>query len=77
MAAGAGPWHQQELIDKVAVAIDRRAPVLVAMPFVIVVLATSGSGRAMVTLIVCALLVATTLGWDRLRGALLQYRPST
>ena len=24
MAAGASPWHQQELIDKVALAIDRQ-----------------------------------------------------
>jgi hypothetical protein len=61
----------------IAVVIDRRAPVLVAMPFVISTFATSGKATAAVTLAICALLVTTTLFWDRMRAALLRHSTSS
>jgi len=54
----------------VAIVLDRRAPVLVAMPFVISAFATSGRTTAAITLVICVLLVATTLFWDRIRAAM-------
>ena len=59
-----------------AVVIDRRAPVLVAMPFVIYTLAQSAGPGAptvsLVTLIVSIVLMIMTLVWDRARGLLLR-----
>jgi hypothetical protein len=71
-----GPWLTAAIfagLILLAVAIDRRAPVLVAMPFVIAAFATSAKGAAPVTLAVCVVLIVTTLFWERLRAFLLRW----
>ncbi|WP_313802906.1 hypothetical protein [Sphingobium sp.] len=54
-----------------AIGIDRRAAILVSMPFVIHSFPATGQTIALVTLFLCGVLLLTTLYWEKLRALIL------